>query len=57
MEQFIDVIMETLERNLFDFNVNTHEAFFQVVGEVVNSKSAAPLIGKHEKLPIFSQIV
>lgn len=45
MEQFIGIIMETLERHLFDFNINTQEALVKVAGHVVNSKSGAKLIG------------
>lgn len=48
MEQFVAVIMEALERHIFDFDVNTHKAVIQVAREVVNSRSAEHLIGKYE---------
>ncbi|XP_032588976.1 serine/threonine-protein kinase ATM isoform X2 [Drosophila mojavensis] len=53
MEQFVAVIMEALERHIFDFDVNTHKAVIQVAREVVNSRSAEHLIDSYPYLRIF----
>ncbi|KRF80861.1 serine/threonine-protein kinase ATM [Drosophila virilis] len=53
MDQFISIIMETLERHLFDFNINTQEALVKVAGHVVNSKSGVKLLAQYPHLRIF----
>ncbi|XP_043070286.1 serine/threonine-protein kinase ATM [Drosophila grimshawi] len=51
--QFLDVIMETLEKQLYDFNTSTQKALIQVAGHVVDSKDGSKLVSDHPHLRIF----
>ncbi|KAH8396072.1 hypothetical protein KR222_002674 [Zaprionus bogoriensis] len=54
-EQFLSIIMDTLERNLFHYNVSTQPALMQVALHVVNSKSGQQLSDQFPNLRLFCQ--
>lgn len=45
MEQFLSIVMESLEKNWFDFNTSTQDALVEVAGHVMNSKAGVKLSG------------
>ncbi|XP_030382015.1 serine/threonine-protein kinase ATM [Scaptodrosophila lebanonensis] len=51
--QFVTVLYETLEKQLFNFNPSTHAAFVNVARQVANSKIGLKLIGAHPNFSVF----
>lgn len=45
MEQFLSIVMESLEKHWFDFNTSTQDALVEVAGHVMNSKAGVKLSG------------
>lgn len=50
MEQFLSIVMESLDKNWFDFNTSTQDALVQVAGHVMNSKAGIKLSGPYRLL-------
>lgn len=50
MEQFLSIVMESLDKNWFDFNTSTQDALVQVAGHVMNSKAGIKLSGAYRLL-------
>lgn len=50
MEQFLSIVMESLDKNWFDFNTSTQDALVQVAGHVMNSKAGIKLSGTYRLL-------